>query len=390
MGPAHSLLGASSAHRWLACPGSFALSQTAPARPSSIYAAAGTLAHRFIELGEQEGFPPLLPEYVLGKEYILDGHTVTVGEDMLAAVNFALDYFRVVREFSDWMVTEHPVRLDHLFPKGSKPPVPVFGTLDGAAYTKSTRDLEVIDFKSGAGIPVSPEWNPQLLFYASGAAILAPERPYSFTLTIVQPLTDPPVRSWQISPADLQLWINDVLLPGVAAAARPDAALVPGEHCRFCPSVAFCPALRDAAMLAAKQEFTDTVPDAGLEDMPRLLEVADQAELWIARLREMAVHWLENGERILGWELVPTRPTRKWLLDEKALVNELTQLGLAHVEIWEERVRSPAQLEKLLRRLRTGRQIWQEAQHLAEKRSSGKKLGRVGRAAPDEFDEVAE
>lgn len=388
--PAHSLLGASSASRWLACPGSFALSRTAPPRPSSIYAAAGTLAHRFIELGEAAGFPLLSPEEIVGKEYQVDGHTVSVDENLLYAVNFALDYLRVVREFSDWMVVEHPVRLDHLFPKGKKPPVPVFGTMDGAVYTKSTRDLEVIDFKSGAGIPVNPAGNEQLMFYAAGAAILAPERPYSFTLTIIQPLTDPPVRSWSISPGDLQLWIQDVLLPGIDACANPDAPLLPGDHCRFCPSVAFCPALRDAAMLAAKEEFSDAVPEVGLADMPRLLEVADQAELWIARLREMAVHWLENGERILGWELVPTRPTRKWLLDEKALENELKALGLAHVEIWEERIRSPAQLEKLLRRLRTGRAIWAEAQNLAEKRSAGVRLGRTGRAAPDEFDEVAE
>lgn len=388
MGPAHSLLGPSSAHRWLKCPGSLGLSRTAPHRPAGVYAAAGTLAHRFLELGEQKGFPPLT-ETEIGREYTVDGHSITVDENMLFAINYGLDYLRTARSMSDWMIVEHPVRLDHLFKK--KPVVPVFGTLDGATYEKAGRNLEVIDFKSGAGVAVSPEWNPQLLCYAAGAAILAPERPYSFTLTIVQPLAgDYPVRSWQISPGDLQLWINDVLVPGVEACGDPDASLNPGEWCRFCPCVAFCPALQNKAQEAARQEFTDTVPDAGIDNMPGLLEIADQAELWIARIREMAVHWLENGERILGWELVPTRPTRKWLLDEKALENELKQLGLAHVEIWEERIRSPAQLEKLLRRLRTGRAIWAEAQNLAEKRSSGVKLGRVGRAGPEEFDEVAE
>ncbi|MCA9333335.1 DUF2800 domain-containing protein, partial [Candidatus Saccharibacteria bacterium] len=45
----HSKLGASSAYRWTACPGSVALCEQAPEQESSIYAQKGTEAHEWAE-----------------------------------------------------------------------------------------------------------------------------------------------------------------------------------------------------------------------------------------------------------------------------------------------------------------------------------------------------
>ena len=108
----HSLLGASAAHRWLNCPGSFKLSQAAPHRPSSIYAATGTLAHEFIEQQtKSQGFSRL-PVGELGQTYQRDGHSITVDRELIAGVNRMLDYLFDLAVSADWVDIEFQVNLD--------------------------------------------------------------------------------------------------------------------------------------------------------------------------------------------------------------------------------------------------------------------------------------
>lgn len=373
----HSLLGASSAHRWLSCPGSFRLSQTAPHRPSSIYAATGTLAHAMIEdavvLGhryDQNG---------VGREIVCDGHTITVDQDLIDGVNTMLDYIRPL--IDGWSDVEFRVDLTDYFPVA--PPVPVFGTVDAAVLTEFDHLLEVIDYKNGAGITVSAVENPQLMFYGAGVLAHLPpvdrDQVQRVKLTIVQPHAQgvSPIRSWEIDVVDLLMWVDDVLVPGVEACAQPDAPLVPGTWCRFCPVSHACPKLMADALEMAKAEFDDYQPPGDTDELAKALDTAERAELWIARIREFAIDQLEHQVRIPGWGLVPTRPTRKWLLPDSDIANRLSLLGAGHDEIFETRVRSPAQLEKTLHRLpRRGRVIWDQAATLVEARSSGVKLGR--------------
>lgn len=374
--PAHSLLGASSAYRWLNCPGSFKLSQSAPHRPSSIYAATGTLAHEFIEGQVSTAGFSRMPVRELGQTYQRDGHTIIVDRELIDGVNRMLDYLFDVAVSADWVDVEFRVDLSTYFPE--PPPVPVFGTVDAAALTPPV--LEIIDYKNGAGITVTPVENPQLMFYAAGVLALLRsdlrEQVQRLKLTVVQPhaLGVPPVRSWEISAVDLLMWVDEVLVPGVAHCARDDAPLVPGDWCRFCPVVHACPQLHRDAVAMAKCEFdgTEIVPN----DLAVALETAERAELWIARLREFAVDQLEHQVRIPGWGLVPTRATRQWLAPDSDIADKLQELGATHDEVWETRVRSPAQIEKQLNRTRKGKRVWDMARSLAEARSSGVKLGR--------------
>src|SRR5262252_551574 len=151
---AHSLLGASGAYRWLACPGSFRLSQQVPHRPSSIYAATGTVAHSFIEKAWCEhGFMSLDD---VGLDWVQDGHEGTVDLDMVDGVNVMLKYLRSAAMTADWIEVEHQVQL--YYPS----PVAMFGTTD--AIFKTGRVLEIGDYKNGAGVSVNPVENPQLLY----------------------------------------------------------------------------------------------------------------------------------------------------------------------------------------------------------------------------------
>jgi hypothetical protein len=137
--------------------------------------------------------------------------------------------------------------------------------------------------------------------------------------------------------------------------------------------------MADAVEMAKAEFDDDRVPD-DTGEMARALDTAERAELWISRIREFAIDQLQHQIRIPGWGLIPTRPTRKWLAPDADIVRRLVDLGVDIEEVWEERVRSPAQIEKLLHRSRKGRAIWNEAQTLVEARSSGVKLGRDAHA----------
>jgi len=377
----HSLLGASSAYRWLNCPGSFRLSQTAPHRPSSIYAATGTLAHEFIESAAKLGDCTSVIQGELGRVFSRDGHEITVDQDFIDGVNVMLRYlFDSGALLADWMKVEFRVDLAPYFLDQS--PVPVFGTVDAAAHTWDTETLEIVDYKNGAGITVSAVENPQLMFYGAGVLAHLPaaqrDRVKRVKLTIVQPHAQgvSPIRSWEIDVVDLLMWVDDVLVPGVEACAQPDAPLVPGSWCRFCPVSHACPKLMADALEMAKAEFDDYQPPGDTDELARALDAAERAELWITRIREFAIDQLEHQVRIPGWGLVPTRPTRKWLAPDTDIATRLQALGASHDEIWETRVRSPAQIERQLHRTRKGRQIWDQTVGMIEARSSGLKLGR--------------
>lgn len=385
----HSPLGASSAYRWLKCPGSFRLSESAPARPMTIHAATGVLAHRLIESGLRGGGRFYLSA-LTGGQLPVPGYPdpIEVTRDLLDGVQVMIDYVEDRIAGSTWYDFEFQVSLDSYFK--TPPPVPVFGTLDAAVLTGV--ELEIIDYKNGAGVFVSPIENPQLMFYAAG---VLPNLPVGavqrIKATIVQPhAPGEKIRSWIIDPVDLAMWVDDVLVPGVAAAADASAPLVPGSWCRFCPVSQACPALHAAAVDLAQKQFDDVAAPSDPDDLASLLDTAEKAELWIARLREFCKAALERGTLIPGWGLIPTRPTRKWLLDDSSIAARLVALGLDPTTIFDNRLRSPAQIDTILHKSRAGTKIWTDVAPMIESRSSGSKVGRTGPPAKDEFNDGEE
>jgi hypothetical protein len=403
--PAHSLLGASGAYRWLNCPGSFQLSLTAPYRPSSIYAVTGTVAHDYIEKavrdaiaqGRRPGELMVDQQRELGRVWSREGHAVTVDQDFIDGINAMLDYVREAATQSDWCNVEFRIELDDYFPKASPPPVNLFGRVDVALLDLLTETLEVIDYKNGAGVIVTPIENPQLLYYAAGVLRALPDNQRRqvrrVKLTVVQPHAPGmnPVRSWETTAIDLLMWVDDTLVPGVNACARDDPPLVPGSWCRFCPALHACPRLMQDAVDMAKREFDDVVLPNDPDELAKALDIAERALTWAGALQAHALEQLQRQVRIPGWEMVPTRPTRKWVDDESTTVGVLSTLGVSDDVIWETRLRSPAQIEKALIKTTKGRHVWQDqiADILIESKSSGVKLARSQRAdAKGEFQDA--
>jgi hypothetical protein len=402
--PAHSLLGASGAYRWLNCPGSFQLSLTTPPRPSSIYAVTGTIAHDYIEKAVRDAMTQgrrpgelMVDQRELNRVWSREGHAVTVDQDFIDGINVMLDYVNGAADLSDWVNVEFRIELDDYFPKANPPPVNLFGRVDVALLDLLNETLEVVDYKNGSGVMVTPRENPQLMYYAAGVLKQLPANQFRqikhVKLTVVQPHAPgvEPVRYWETSVLDLLIWVDDVLVPGVHACAKPDPVLVPGSWCRFCPALHACPRLMQDAVDMAKREFDDVKLPDDPDELAKALDIAERALTWAGALQAHALEQLQRQVRIPGWEMVPTRPTRRWIDEETTTVGVLSTLGVGDDVIWETRLRSPAQVEKALTKSTKGRHLWQDqiADILIESKSSGVKLARSQRAdAKGEFQDA--
>ena len=116
-----------------------------------------------------------------------------------------------------------------------------------------------------------------------------------------------------MSAFELVEWSAD-LLEAAERALDPEAPLVPGAWCRFCPAAGVCPALREQALATAQAEFASmplpsppTPASLPAEEIGRLLVAADLVELWIRALRAHAHAELQAGRTIPGWKLVRKR-----------------------------------------------------------------------------------
>ncbi len=339
---AHAVFGASSSSRWMSCPGSVELSKGI-VEPPSEFAAEGTAAH---ELSEMVLRTELHTSNWLGEKIEASGFTFTVDGEMVDAVQMYVDFVRdLSAEYGTAPMLEHRFDLSKL-----QPPAPMFGTADCAFYVEGERLLHIADLKYGRGVPVSAHDNPQLKYYALGMLLSLPaDKPVR---TVRMSICQPRINNFdnaEISVEEL-LDFSAELLDAVHAAIKPDAALVPSESaCKFCKAKGKCPALRETALTVAQSEFGEILDPAELqpEQIGELLAKADMLEEWLRGLRNMALSQAEAGVEIPGFTLQAKRATRKWVNEDEFLAWAYDQ-NLEDTDLFERKVKSPAQIEKLV------------------------------------------
>ena len=381
----HSALGASSAHRWMACPGSIRLSASIDSK-SSVYAMEGTAAH---ELGEQCLRTRTSPHDQIGKIIPVEDEEFTVDDGMADAVE---TYVQTVlgdyNEKTDVLAIETRFSLEKLYPG-------MFGTNDASVYKPSDKKLIVYDYKHGQGHAVDVVDNPQLKYYALGACLLERHRPISeVELVIVQPRAphkDGPVRRWSISAMDLMEWAGE-LVASAKATEADDAPVAAGDHCQFCAAAATCPELRSKALTAAKATFqaypegwTPPAPEGlTLEQLAAVMQRAELVKDWIRAVQEHAHQMAEHGHVIPGFKLVDKRATRKWR-DEIGAQDYAIKHGCGASQVYAEpKTKSPAQLEKMIPK--AAREGMAE---FVSKESSGTNLVRDADTRPEVLSAVA-
>lgn len=351
----HSHYGASSANRWLNCPGSINLIKEIPVAPTSDYAKEGTKAHKLAELCLNDNknpadFMSLKPEILIE----LFGDDEAISEDMVEAVSVYVDY---VRERSSKtttkMYTEVRFDLDHIH-QG------MFGTNDCCVVDEFLDTLEVIDYKHGQGISVSPEENEQLRYYGLGAA-LKHNLPAQgkVILTIVQPRAmGEAIKRWETTAGYLYDFALE-LQEGIKRTKVKNPELKEGGWCKFCPAFAVCPQIQATALATAQAEFSQgelilSDPQELFEskklNISKVLAIAPLVASWFKAAEQYAFALASSGEKIEGYKLVKKRANKVWKYDEDELVRIFTEANNGRIDKlnWysEPKFKSPAQMEK--------------------------------------------
>lgn len=357
-GRLHSRFAPSSLERILACPPSVPLSEmrAAPPPAPSPWAAEGTVAHQLaadiltdnphgLELDDRVVVPP---------------HEIIVDDDMyLAAYSFA-DFIKSLRTApGDRIWLEQVVRLDHVVGLDAG----CYGHLDAAVWHFSEGLLDLADFKYGRGVVVHVQENAQLYAYALGAihTLIPPgerNRCTRVRLHVMQPrLGDAGLHTITLSRLELEEWGKHTLFPVIRGIVEETIdehmPLTPGEHCRWCPVMQECPALHAQAQALARQVFANGSSAEVLApvDNATLGHILDQAEIiqpFIENARALAQTRMEAGGVIPGWKLVNKRGHRVWTLPEDEVVKAVSRYGLLLDDIWQVKIKSAAQLEKLI------------------------------------------
>jgi hypothetical protein len=327
-----SIVGGSTAKRVISCPGSVALVQQMPPKPSSKYADEGTLLHNVIaEILTTDR----TPESYLGTVY----EGITLNQDLIdAKLRPALDALNDIDPDKTMeYAVEQVVGFGDLLPG-------VFGSAD--LIGRLGNRAIVLDWKFGSGVAVDVEENAQAMFYAAAAmrteaTAWAFEGATEIECIIVQP---PSVKRW-VTTFDRIAQFERELLIAVKTAQLPDAPLSSGDHCRWCAAKPVCPVMTGAVDRALKNKLHAI--DAA--QIGVYLKQAELLEAWISGVNELAYQMLDEGLSVPGYKLVPKRSTRKWVDDDKAL-EALEGLGLDTKELVETSVVSPAKAEKLLKK----------------------------------------
>ena len=331
-----NIVGGSTAKRVINCPGSVALVQKMPPKPSSKYADEGTLLHNVMAELIMSEEPP---EYYIGTRYEDQILTFELVEEKILPALRALDV--IDPEHKMEIEAETRVGFGDLLPG-------VFGSTD--LIGRLGNRAIVLDWKFGDGVMVEVEENPQLMFYAA-AAMRTPEAQWAFEgvteieMVIVQP---PEVRRWVTTPERIAKFELE-LVQAVKQAEKPDAKLTVGDHCRWCAAKPICPKMTGAVDRALKVQLDNL-------DAPKIsayLKNADMLEEWIKDLRALALQMLESGAKLPEYKLVAKRAIRSWSDEEKAKV-ALFAYGLTESEVMETTVVSPAKAEKALKKRKIG------------------------------------
>ena len=338
---AHSKIGASSMYRWSACPGSVREAAKAPPKIASQYAEDGSDAHAYAALCLVAGTSPDPTE--LGKTLKFGDRIFTVDQEMVDAVGVYVEHIYSTREDGDIDLFEQRFDLSAVHPG-------CFGTADFVRWRQREGLLVVADYKHGAGIPVRVENNPQLQYYGLGALLASGYPARRVRLEIIQPRCEHPdgaIRAWEIDAIDLLDFRHDLKVYA-QATEDPKAPLNPGDHCRFCPAAAMCPALHARALEMAKLEFK---PQLSYD--PAVLRAAldsrEPLKAWLKALDEFAYAEAEQGRTPPGYKLVAKRATRSWR-DEGEITVKLQEDGFKDDVIFAPRsLKSPAQMEKVVK-----------------------------------------
>lgn len=336
----HARLSASSAFRWINCPGSVALSDQCPVPASSSYADEGTLAHAIGELKlryvndeiskrqlNAKMKPLLQSEYYCGE---MEEATGYYADAVIEALEAAGDDAE--------LMIEQQFSLSRWVPEG-------FGTSDAVVIGGGV--IQVIDLKYGKGIKVDAHGNPQLRLYGLGAANLF-DSLYDFDtvrMTIIQPRLDH-ISTEELPLSELLTWAEDEVRPKAQMAMDGTDYTAVGDWCRFCPAKAVCRKRAEYNLSIAKDDFRKP-PLLRDEEIGEVLRRADELQHWVKDVGDYAFEQALAGKQYDGWKLVEGRSVRKYA-DDLKVAEALKAAGYDEAMLYERKLYGISAMEKIV------------------------------------------
>lgn len=356
---AHAVFSPSGAVSWTTCLAGL-IHGVGIESADSDHARTGTAAHHLLESlirhGDESGVPeeyrPLVDDEM--REHIAD--VLATVKDFAGPTGHIFPEQRV--NFSTWL--DCPSEMG-------------FGTSDVFVLTTDPvtgdAELQVHDLKYGMGILVTAENNMQLQLYALGALLEFDwlHRPKIIRLVIHQPRRDH-LSEWVTTVDDLvrfsvrmravvQLYLR-IVREGLPVT---EDLYAPGEAaCQFCRIKATCPALAAAVYKGAAQD-RDLVLDIALgtntyrtpvdvtpEEMGNRVALLPLVQQWATATKAEALRRLLNGEPVQGFKVVRSKGGRRNWSDEKDVEGALRIWRLPAEQTHTVKLRSPAQLEKVV------------------------------------------
>lgn len=345
---AHSEIGASSAHRWMACPGSVVASRGIEQEESS-HASEGTALHEAVDHCINEGIAD--SSEIVGQDF----NGFTVREEDVEHINYCL---RIAQKYLNddgyECYVEERFNLTDIHED-------MFGSNDFCALGHNKEldkdELVVIDWKFGRGINVHAVDNIQLVIYALGAYEDYKDA-YEFDvvkLAIVQPrIMGEEYDEWVIT-VDQLLAYKEKLKAGVARVYSDSPEFKAGNHCRFCLNKPTCLKLKETTEDALTATLDSSpIGEPGVlpevskmtkEQIIKVLEYSKVIKDWMDGVSEHAFRLAEKGEEIPGFKLVKARTQRK-VRSEDELVEAFGETF--GDQLYQKKLQTLGNLEKLI------------------------------------------
>lgn len=387
MSEGHARLGPSNT-RWPHCPGSVREESKYP-DISGDAAIDGTGSHLLLELCLKNNVKADAYEgQIIGTNH----HDLPAGwlihEDRITRVNMCLDYItrrheELGNEYPNATITvESETKSD---PGGMFGRTDWWGTVDITitvrnAMTGECLFIEIIDYKDGKGW-VAVENNTQLISYmagklrkhiASGPDLVRPFRlgdVKGCRTTIVQPKTNPVVRS------DMNLTVSEVirvaneLSLAAQATDKPDAPLIPDDkngkgYCRWCKHKQNCNAQMEKSLTMVNNMTNDVIVSndkslfeyvnnaiSNLKSLSndQLAELADAGPGILAafdKVNKEIEERIETGQCVPGYAMVPGNDKQVYTLPDEDIAKALRGRKMKKDDIYPAKLITPAALMK--------------------------------------------
>lgn len=365
---AHSRLSPSSSHRWRRCPGAPGAEEDLE-DCSGYEAAEGTVFHHYAALCLEFGFEP---EGFMGMTQTMD-YTETdeagfrvdkewlieFDGEMADSMYNGLDFCRDRDVGNAVMMIEQKVDLSPWLGPNE------FGTSDTAIIDVEHRRITVFDWKYGRGVPVTPEWNDQLILYGLGVwNTLAGEmfdwdyKDIEVEVVIDQERAVGGGGVWLTSMRRL-LKEGKSIKMDAEDTREPNAARVAGNtQCKYCKAAkAGCYALDDYLvelldLHLEKDDDEDLQPEprtVGPEDRSKVLLNRKLIDKWMDRLHDDAIADAARGLPTPGQKVVDgRRPPRKFRPAQIVPVTNILEKTLGKKKAYVTKMLTPAAAEKIL------------------------------------------